>query len=359
MKLVLDLFYKYDRSVFEDAYHKTNFGISWIPELKRKATELNIQLKLANEYLEEGSFSTEDLILSEGYTATTKLLIKTGATPFLIYSSESPNVDWKFYFFIRHFTKKYTHSLLYSGCASYVSKNTRFKPLLWPNNFKLAQEVTGKKRLVTTHSIVMIAGNKKQAVTNEMGWLSTSLKKIVLGTLTNLKGPLHLTDLYAFRMKAIVFFSKRSYFKLYGTNWQNQKNLTAEERNAIALLNPQKIDDKYEMLRCFQFALCFENCEYPGYITEKIFDCFFSGCIPVYMGAPDIGNYIPKDLFIDMRQFDCFEELENYLNKLTESEINGYHTRIINYLNSSQFKQFTDQALASELLKYICPLSRP
>ncbi len=350
MKIVLDLFYKYDRSVFEDSYHTTNFGISWIPELKRKAGNLNIQVKLATEYLEEGQFSKDDLIVSEGYTSTTKQLLQTGATPFLVYSSESPNVDWRFYFFISHFTKKYTNALLFSGCTPYVSEQTSFKPLYWPNNTKLAASVTGKKRKPTALSLVMIAGNKKQAVTGEMGWLLTRLKKTMLVTLTKLKGPLLLTDLYSYRMKAIVYFSKRSYFHLYGTNWENKKNLSTDEKNAIELLKPQKIDDKYEMLGRYQFALCFENCEYPGYITEKIFDCFFSGCIPVYKGAPDVGNYIPADLFIDMRQFDSFQALDNYLNQLTENDIIGYQSRITDFLKSNQFNRFTDQAFAGELL---------
>jgi hypothetical protein len=32
----------------------------------------------------------------------------------------------------------------------------------------------------------------------------------------------------------------------------------------------------------------------PGYITEKIFDCFIAGVVPVYLGWDGAGRFIPK-----------------------------------------------------------------
>ena len=74
------------------------------------------------------------------------------------------------------------------------------------------------------------------------------------------------------------------------------------------------------MISNYKFVLCFENTVYPGYITEKIIDCFVAGTVPIYLGAPDIEKYIPKDAFIDMRDFDSFAELDNYLNNLPEDK---------------------------------------
>ena len=39
------------------------------------------------------------------------------------------------------------------------------------------------------------------------------------------------------------------------------------------------------------------------WITEKIFDCFYAGTIPVYLGAPDVARWLPPECFIDMRRF--------------------------------------------------------
>jgi hypothetical protein len=56
-----------------------------------------------------------------------------------------------------------------------------------------------------------------------------------------------------------------------------------------------------EILRLFsqyKFVICFENSNTHGYITEKIFNVFLSGAIPIYNGAPDIENYVNKKAFI-------------------------------------------------------------
>jgi hypothetical protein len=42
----------------------------------------------------------------------------------------------------------------------------------------------------------------------------------------------------------------------------------------------------------YKFIICFENSKTNGYITEKIFNVFLSGSIPIYDGAPNIGDYV-------------------------------------------------------------------
>lgn len=54
-------------------------------------------------------------------------------------------------------------------------------------------------------------------------------------------------------------------------------------------------NNKLEYLKGFRFNLCPENSNYEGYCTEKIFEAFYSGCIPIYNGTnnnpePDIIN---------------------------------------------------------------------
>ena len=41
---------------------------------------------------------------------------------------------------------------------------------------------------------------------------------------------------------------------------------------------------KAEWLAEYKFNLCFENSSYPGYLTEKLFDAYMAGCIPIYWG---------------------------------------------------------------------------
>ena len=54
-------------------------------------------------------------------------------------------------------------------------------------------------------------------------------------------------------------------------------------------------DNKAEFLKQYRFYICPENASVEGYVTEKLFHCMGSGCIPIYWGAcsnpePDILN---------------------------------------------------------------------
>jgi hypothetical protein len=54
--------------------------------------------------------------------------------------------------------------------------------------------------------------------------------------------------------------------------------------------------DKREIATSYRFALVIENSQ--EFITEKLFDALFSGCIPVYVG-PKLGEFeIPNSLYV-------------------------------------------------------------
>lgn len=62
----------------------------------------------------------------------------------------------------------------------------------------------------------------------------------------------------------------------------------------------------------YKFVICVENSNSNGYITEKIFNIFLAKSIPIYDGAPDVGNYINEHAFI---KFDeTFVKKVIYLN---------------------------------------------
>lgn len=115
-----------------------------------------------------------------------------------------------------------------------------------------------------------------------------------------------------------------------------------------------KIDSKNTTLSKYKFAICYENAKsIPGYITEKIFDCFFAGCIPIYLGPPNIDDFIPSDTYIDKNQFVDYFELYEYLRKLTNEDILRYQENIRIFLQSEQGKRFSSEAFASILLRNI------
>jgi len=58
-----------------------------------------------------------------------------------------------------------------------------------------------------------------------------------------------------------------------------------------------EIQNKEEGLVDYMFSVAIENASYETYFTEKIQDCFATGTIPIYYGAPDIEKFFnPKGI---------------------------------------------------------------
>ena len=49
--------------------------------------------------------------------------------------------------------------------------------------------------------------------------------------------------------------------------------------------------------------------------TEKILDCFLTGTIPIYYGAPDIGDHFNMDGIININDFEKIST-DLYISKL-------------------------------------------
>ena len=76
-----------------------------------------------------------------------------------------------------------------------------------------------------------------------------------------------------------------------------------------------EIELKEEGLCDYMFSVAIENGQYETYFTEKLLDCFATGTIPVYLGAPDIGNHFNSDGIINLtEEFEVSEEI--YYSKM-------------------------------------------
>ncbi len=102
------------------------------------------------------------------------------------------------------------------------------------------------------------------------------------------------------------------------------------------------VEGKHRTLLNYRFCLSYENSVEDDYISEKLFDCFYAGCVPVYLGAPNVTDYVPAAAFIDKRNFS-YEELYRFLSKMTESEYNGYLRAAEEFLRSPAMRPFTPE----------------
>ncbi len=172
-------------------------------------------------------------------------------------------------------------------------------------------------------------------------------------------------ELYTERLRVIRWFQRHApaEFDLYGTNWDSpprRRGLLGKlEKNLWRhLLKPMgrkpfpsyrgKVEHKHQVLLTTRFSFCYENMQgLPGYITEKIFDSFLAGCVPVYWGASNITDLIPADCFVDRRRFKDTREVYDYLKSLSEKEYLTYQQNIGNFLRSSMAQSFSFEAFAN------------
>lgn len=154
-------------------------------------------------------------------------------------------------------------------------------------------------------------------------------------------------ELYSKRVEALRFFADHGDVELYGPRW---------DRSGLSFV--RKIwkgfaENKPLTMSNYNFVLCFENATWPGYVTEKIFDCMVVGTIPIYWGAPDIEEDVPTECFIDMRKFKNYGELRSFLRGLTAEDIRGYREAMRRYFISEQFKKFTPKHFGETVLEII------
>lgn len=60
------------------------------------------------------------------------------------------------------------------------------------------------------------------------------------------------------------------------------------------------IEHKYVALDPYRLHLAIENYSGPHHWTEKLADPFLSGCFPIYHGCTNLGDYFPRDSFLEI-----------------------------------------------------------
>ena len=133
-------------------------------------------------------------------------------------------------------------------------------------------------------------------------------------------------ELYSKRIEAVAALGPIGGIDLYGRGWNQWWGRDArwlpywQHQRPIMKNYYGSCTSKWEILSQYRFSLCFENMQMSGYVTEKIFDCFLSGTVPIYLGAPNISDYISEKSFVDMRDFSSFEEMYEAVSSMNMEE---------------------------------------
>tara|TARA_Y100000593_G_scaffold94499_1_gene193850 strand:+ start:3551 stop:4432 length:882 start_codon:yes stop_codon:yes gene_type:complete len=65
----------------------------------------------------------------------------------------------------------------------------------------------------------------------------------------------------------------------------------------------------------YMFQIAIENTKSKNYYADKILDCFITGCIPIYWGCPNIGDYFDERGILTFNTASEFIEILKSLNR--------------------------------------------
>jgi hypothetical protein len=160
-------------------------------------------------------------------------------------------------------------------------------------------------------------------------------------------------ELYSLRRKAIM---KIKSLELYGTSWD--LSVSAKARHALAHLiiaikgcylpriSGARLyfrrysnwkgapSNKREVLSNYKYCLVIENS--TEFLTEKIFDAFFAGCIPIYVG-PDLKDFpIPGELYFQAKP--NLKSINEQIVEASKIDYLSWQTRLTMWLNLDSTK---------------------
>jgi len=196
-------------------------------------------------------------------------------------------------------------------------------------------------------------------------------RKFLTMVVANKLPRIYWNELFTERHRILEFFSQFGEIDLYGKGWDEipyrvgefwvpgnvmklyrfmRENIPFIPRHPIEKVLRQvykgAVKSKYEVMSQYTFAFCYENMLLKGWLNEKIFDAFYVGTIPIYLGATDVTHWIPPDCFIDKTKFSTYADLRSYLHSLSEKDIQRYKGNARDFLSSAKFKPFSKQSFA-------------
>lgn len=331
-------------------------GALWIPELADKLARRGISMMTGDVALRKvraGEIDPHEIsLIEEDRSPDADELIRLGAKGKILLCCESPLFAANFYQSLSLVSQDFDHCLVFQGAAGDAAPLVATHPLCFPSfaveHLRIGQPWGDRKYLV------MVAGNKYWKIRRTpIRWIAAKIRDLALRIPERFSKEYASTQLHDARLAAISYFGCKELMDLFGNGWKNLSNLPTrwqrELTATVAHLNPEPCADKLATMGCYKFALCFENIEFPGYVTEKLIDCLVAGVVPIYWGAPNIREYVPDSCFIDARKFSTLDELEGYLGKISEAEWTAMLEYGRAFLNSRMGQRFSYAGFAEQM----------
>lgn len=153
-------------------------------------------------------------------------------------------------------------------------------------------------------------------------------------------------------LSALTYPDKQNHISVVCSN----ASKTGGQRQRLALLDGLKqrlgdklvhfgrgfepIDDKLEAILPYRFHLVLENSVLPNYWTEKLADAYLGWSYPVYLGCPNVADYLPADALVSINDLDVdtaaariAELLDQPLAPQREAALAEARSRVLNVYN--------------------------
>lgn len=111
------------------------------------------------------------------------------------------------------------------------------------------------------------------------------------------------------------------------------------------------VEDRLAKVASYRFNLAFENWQGDrGYVTDRIFDGFHAGTVPVYRGDESVETVFPPNSFVDARKFREEGQLLEFLAAMPESRWEAMRRSARTFLASDEAKAFSNEAFAETMV---------
>jgi hypothetical protein len=257
-------------------------------------------------------------------------------------------IAWELYYHLAEISARFPHTFLFEGGRRRASASTSFHELYFP---QVRQTRTIAWVEWQQRSFLVSINSNKAMVRSFTRWFDRPREVSIKREVASTRYPPIGADLYLERLRVAAQFAGRPDFDVYGQGWQ-RRHPAVPRRLHEAVLRAYRgpVAEKLTTLAHYRYSLCLENSVFEGYVSEKIFDCFFSGTIPVYLGAPDIGRLVPREAFVDLRDFRDYRDLEVFLDGLDESSQRRYLEAAAEFVRSPAYTPFTVECFARQMV---------
>ena len=266
--------------------------------------------------------------------------------PLIAYSLESPLYSALYYSKVSWYSRKYLTLMDWEGVSAIHPKvKSKLVPMKWP--CYRDRKILGSPKVGSMQSkVAFISTNKKSfnfspPRSSFFQFLKYCLFFVYIISLKTTR-KFRSCCLYNAKMKVLKSLLDGDLVDIYGRGWD--KSIFFKQYPS-SIMGPNK--DKQSVICNYKFSLCIENMSFPGYLTEKIYDSLFAFSIPIYLGDPEIDKKIPKNCYIDLRDFSNYNDLVNYLKYMPDQLYDDYILNIKKFVDSYETTTFTCKQFAS------------